>query len=119
MSNCSNNCTNFDIENYKISVRIGETFQLPSRTNDPSASTITLKVWDDTGIKIDETETFIDGQATIDAGVIALALGKYKYLLTIVYSDGHIDILPNAEECDGGTDCAIPEFEVCIGGYDG
>lgn len=116
MSSCSNNCKNPDISNYKILVRVGETFQLPARTNDPSTESITLTVWNDSGVVITETENFIDGQATIDAGVIALAIGIYKYLLTITYSDGSIDKLPDAEQCSGEK-CEVPELEVCTGGY--
>lgn len=116
MSSCSNNCKNPGISGYKISVRIGETFQLPARTNDPSAASVTLKVWDDSGEKLTVTENFVDGQATLDAGVIALAIGTYKYLLTVTFSDGTIDKLPDAEECSGK--CEVPEFEVCTGGYD-
>lgn len=115
MSSCTNNCKNIDISNYKISVRIGETFQLPARTNDTSATTITLKVWSDAAVVLDVTENFAGGEATIDAGIIALPVGIYKYLLTITYSDGAIDKLPDAEECSGK--CEVPEFEVCTGGY--
>ena len=96
----------------KISVRQGETFQLPVEIDDTTAQTVQLLVWNDTATIIDETEPFNDGKATIDAGIITDAVGLYKYSVTITYSDGVVDILPDITEC---TDCDFPEFEVCEG----
>lgn len=96
----------------KISVRQGETFQLPVEIDDTTAQTVQLLVWNDTATIIDETEPFNDGKATIDAGIIASDVGLYSYSVTITYSDGVVDILPDITDC---TECDFPEFEVCEG----
>ena len=96
----------------KISVRQGETFQLPVEIDDSSALTVQLLVWNDTTIIIDETMSFTGGKATVDAGIISANVGLYSYSVTITYSDGVVDILPDVNEC---TDCDFPVFEVCEG----
>ena len=120
MSCNSSTCTNNSIRNYDRSVRKGEHFELSGRTNDDTVASATLKVWNDTGIKLTETGTFVDRRVTIDAGIIDLPLGEYKYSLTITYLDGKPDILPNPLQCDGtDPDCGFPVLTVCSGGYDG
>ena len=96
----------------KISVRQDETFQLPVEIDDDTALTVQLLVWDDTSTIIDETENIVAGEATINAGIITDAVGLYKYSVTITYSDGVVDILPDVNEC---TDCDFPVFEICEG----
>lgn len=96
----------------KISVRQDETFQLPVEIDDTTAQTVQLLVWNDTLTIINETEPFNDGEATINAGIITDAVGLYKYSVTITYSDGVVDILPDVNEC---TDCDFPVFEICEG----
>lgn len=96
----------------KISVRQGETFQLPVEIDDASAQTVQLLVWDDSNTIIDETVSFSDGKATVDAGIIIAPVGIYSYSVTITYSDGVVDILPDVNEC---TECEFPVFEVCEG----
>lgn len=96
----------------KISVRQGETFQLPVEIDDTTAQTVQLLVWNDTLTIINETEPFNDGKATIDAGIITSDVGVYSYSVTITYSDGVVDILPDVNECTG---CDFPEFEICEG----
>ena len=96
----------------KISVRQGETFQLPVEIDDTSAQDVQLLVWNDSNTIIDETVSFADGKVTIDAGLIAAPVGLYNYSVTITYSDGVVDILPDVNECTG---CEFPIFEVCEG----
>lgn len=96
----------------KISVRQGETFQLPVEIDDASALTVQLLVWNDTTTIIDETVNFTEGKATVDAGLISAPVGVYSYSVTITYSDGVVDILPDVNEC---TECEFPIFEVCEG----
>lgn len=96
----------------KITVRQNETFQLPMTVDDSSAQTVTLKVWGDSEI-INETVTFVDNEATIDADLIESPVGVYNYSITVTYSDGVVDILPDVTGC---TDCKFPEFEICPGG---
>lgn len=95
----------------KITVRQGETFQLPITIDDESAETVQLKVWGDSEI-ISETESFINGEATIDAGIIEDSAGTYSYSITVTYSDDAIDILPDVADCE---DCSYPVFEICEG----
>lgn len=115
---CTTECTNKEARNYDRSVRQGEYFELTGRTNDPTVTTATLKVWDDTGIKLTSTGTFVDKKVTIDAGIIVLPIKEYSYSLTIEYVDGKPDILPNPDRCDGSSDCGFPKLTVCSGGYD-
>jgi len=98
----------------KITVRQGETLQIPVTIDDSTATTATLSVWDDEGVVIiEETGTFVDNETTIDAGVITQDVGEYNYGLQIEYSDGEIDSLPDSAGCDG--DCEFPVFEICEG----
>ena len=100
----------------KISIRQGETFQLPVEIDDASAQSVKLLVWNDTTTIIDETVSFSDGKATIDAGLISAPVGLYNYSVTITYSDGVVDILPDVNDC---TECDFPIFEVCEGNPEG
>lgn len=93
-----------------ISVRQGETFQLPITADDDTAVSVNFKVWGDTTI-IDETANFVDGQATIDAGTITQDVGDYSWLITTTYSDGFVEILPD-NDCKG---CDAPKFIICEG----
>ena len=97
-----------------ITVRQDESFELPITIDDGSAVTAQLKVWGNTEI-INETATFVGGEATIDAGIITADVGTYNYSVTIVYSDGKIDILPDVTDC---TSCEFPTFEICPGGQE-
>lgn len=96
----------------KISVRQGETFQLPVEIDYTTAQTVQLLVWNDTATIINETEPFNDGKATLDAGVIGSDVGLYSYSVTITYSGSEVDILPDITDC---TECDFPEFEICEG----
>ena len=115
---CTTGCKNKSVRNYDRTVRKGETLEMSGRTNDPSVTTVTLKVWDDTGVKLTVPATFVDNKATIEAGTITLPIKDYQYSLTVAYSDGKTDILPNPEYCDGSDDCAFPKLTVCSGGFD-
>lgn len=95
----------------KITVRQGETFQLPVTIDDDSAESVALKVWSDSEI-INVEEVFVSGEATIDAGLITDEIGEYSYSITITYSDGAIDILPDVNNC---SSCEFPIFEICQG----
>lgn len=96
-----------------LKYRQGETMQLPITIDDESAETVNLTVWNEASTVYDLTETFVDGQATIDGGVVTGDLGDYSYKLTITYSDGVIDILPDISGCET---CSFPKFEICEGG---
>lgn len=98
----------------KISVRQNETFQLPITVDDETAETVTLKVWGDTE-EINETASFVDGEATIDVGIVTAPVGVYSYSITVSYTDDVVDILPDVSNC---SDCSFPEFEVCSGGLE-
>lgn len=117
---CRHNCKNNCIRNYDKTVRRGETFEISGKTTDPLVSTITLKVWDDTGEKLSKTASFVDGIAVINCGIMQLPAKEYYYSLTVLYSDSTIDILPDPEEqCSGSPDCSFPKLIVCKGGYNG
>ena len=83
-----------------ISVRQGSVFQLPITIDDETALTVNFSAWLDDTVVIDETENFVNGEATITA-TADLDIGQYKYLLTITFH-GLIDVLPN-DDCEGCT----------------
>lgn len=100
-----------------ITIRQGETLQVPVTINDDSAVTVRFVVADsDDVIVIDITENFTteDGKAsaTIMTDDTLIETGEYNYQLVITYSDGVIDILPDPDGCIGG-DCELPKFIVC------
>lgn len=98
----------------KITVRRNETFQRAVTIDDMSAQTIRFDAFSDTSVVITASANFTDGTATIDAGLITAAIGVYNYSLTVTYSDGRVDILPDVANCNG--DCSFPVFEICAGG---
>lgn len=93
-----------------ISVRQGSVFQVPITIDDETAQTVNFSAWSGDTVVIDETESFVLGEATITA-TADLDIGEYKYLLTITYLDGLIDVLPN-DDCEG---CTPPVLDVCEG----
>ena len=101
-----------------ISIRQGETLQLPIEADDSSAVSVQFQVVKDNIIYLDETENFVDGKATIFSNDTLLEIDEYYYIVTIEYSDGAIDILPDPSDCDG-EDCDFPAFIVCKGAVTG
>ena len=98
----------------KIIVRQGETFRRTATTTDVDVDSLTLTVWDeDNNILLEVTGEFIELSTVLDAGIIDIEIGEYNYGYTIEYSDGSVDIQPDASGCDG--DCEFPVFEVCEG----
>lgn len=104
-----------------ITIRQGETLQIPIVADDTSAVSVQFQVAQEGIIYIDETEAFtiVDdkAEATIETNDTNLATGEYEYMLTITYSDGVVDKLPDVDSCDG--DCALPKFIVCEGEFSG
>lgn len=97
----------------KITIRQYETLQIPVTIDDDTAEDITLTVWDDNDIILKQVATFVNGEATIDCDIITQPIGMYSYSLTVNFSTGEIDTLPDVTECNG--DCSFPEFEICEG----
>ena len=93
-----------------ITIRRGETLQIPVEADDLSAVSVRLLVTKNNIIYLDETENFVEGKATLSSNDINFPVGDYEYSLTMVYEDGVIDILPDVAECD---DCELPTFKVC------
>lgn len=100
-----------------ISIRQGETLQLPITADDSSALAAQFRVFKNNVVFIDETEAFIDvdgkQSATIFTNDTNLPVDSYEYSLTIEYSDGVISIFPDSNACD--DDCSFPRFIVCEG----
>lgn len=92
-------------------IRRGETLELTIKADDTTAVSVNLRAAKDGIVHIDETETFVDGVATIRTNDTMLELGDYEYTLKVVYSDGFVEILPDAEGCDG--DCELPVIRIC------
>lgn len=99
-----------------ITIRQGETLQIPIVADDTSALSVQFQVASEGIVYIDEVETFtiVDdkAEATIETNATNLETGEYQYMLTITYSDGAIDKLPDPDNCDG---CDLPKFIVCEG----
>ena len=97
-----------------ITVRVGETLQVPIIIDDVSADTVNFKAWNDDGVIIDETENFVvvgtNAEATISL-IVTDPAGTYNYLLTVTYSDGVVEKLPDLTDCEG--DCETPELIIC------
>lgn len=96
-----------------ISIRRGETFELSIEADDETAVSVRLvAVNSDSVVYIDETAEFnSSGEATIQTDDTFIPLGNYEYTLTITYSDGVVDILPDPDMCD--DDCDLPKIKVC------
>jgi len=100
-----------------FTVRRGEIFDFGVVADDLSAVSVQFIASKNNVVYVDETETFNDdGEATIRIDTNDLPLGDYLYSLTITYSDGTVDILPDPEDCDG--DCDLPVFTVCTSNDD-
>jgi hypothetical protein len=97
-----------------ITIRQGETLQLPFEADDVTAVSVQFQVVKDGIIYIDELENFVTGKATIFTNDTLLEIGDYEYIVTIVYADGVVDILPDPSTCEEG-DCDLPLFTVCKG----
>ena len=104
-----------------ISIRQGETLQIPITADDTSAVSVRFQAAQDGVVYIDEEENFtiVDGKAvaTISTQNTTLPVGEYEYMLTITYSDGVIDKLPDPQNCDG--DCSLPALNICEGEFTG
>lgn len=98
-----------------ITVRQGQTFELPVKVDDASATDVTLDVWNEDGTIITATANFVNKEATIEGGVIVDEVGDYSALVTINYSDGAIDILPLQTGCSDGNPCKFLTFQICEG----
>lgn len=92
-------------------IRRGETLELTIKADDDSAVSVNLRAAQNGNIVIDETESFANGAATIRTSDTMLPLGDYEYTLKVVYSDGFIEILPDADDC--GDECDLPVIKVC------
>lgn len=94
-----------------IRIRQGETLQIPITADDDSAISVQFQVAQNGTIYIDETELFVDGEATISTDDTNHPTGEYEYMLTITYSDGVIDKLPDSDSCEEG--CELPKLIIC------
>jgi hypothetical protein len=95
-----------------ISIRRGETLELPVEVDDESALTVRFVATQDDTVYIDQLESFDDdGRATIHTNNTFIPLGEYEFTLSITYSDGIVDILPDASDCDGS--CELPKLIIC------
>ena len=97
-----------------ITIRQGETLQIPIEADDSTAVSVQFQVVKDGIIYLDVLENFVDGKATIFTNDTLLEIGDYEYIVTITYEDGVVDILPDPTDCVDG-DCDFPAFIVCKG----
>lgn len=92
-----------------ISIRRGETLQIFIEADDESAASVRFLVTKNGTTYLDETESFVNGEATI-SNDITVAVGDYEYSYIVTYSDGIVDILPDVSDCE---ECELPVFRVC------
>jgi hypothetical protein len=101
-----------------ISIRQGETLQIPVVADDITATTVRFIATQEGVIVYDLTETFsvVDGKAnaTIRTEDTFIETGEYEYMLVVKYSDGTTDILPDTENCID-DDCELPKLIMCKG----
>lgn len=99
-----------------ITIRQGETLQIPVTINDTSAETVRFVVANEGVIILDITEPFTVGEgkatATISTDDTLIETGEYPYQLVVTYTDGVVDILPDPNECSG-DDCELPKLIIC------
>lgn len=94
-----------------ISIRQGETLELTVECDDESAVSVRFLATQEGVPYIDKTAQFVDGVATIRTDDTGHPLGDYKFTLTMLYSDGVVDILPDASDC--GDNCDLPTLTIC------
>jgi len=92
-------------------IRQGETLELSVKTDDDSATTVQLLATKEGSTFIDKTEPFVNRVAVLRTNDTIIPLGEYEYSLTVVYSDGFIDELPDTQDCEG--DCDFPTLTIC------
>lgn len=106
----------YDIFMDNIALRRGETLELTITADDLTADTILFTAANDDGIVISETANFstVDGDrvATIKTDDTLIDVGEYSYMLTITYSDGVVDKLPDADSCEDDG-CDLPTLTIC------
>lgn len=104
-----------------MSIRQGATLQFPIVADDVSAQSVQFQAFKDGIVYIDEFEPFtiVNGkaQATIFTNDTSIPIDTYDYMITINYSDGATDKLPDPEDCDG--ECEFPKLIICDGGPSG
>lgn len=104
-----------------MTIRQGETLQIPIEADDVSAVSVLFQAAQDGVIYLEELENFevVEGKATATIFIqdTNLPTGEYEYMLTIVYEDGSIDKLPDTTDC--GDDCSLPLLIICEGDFIG
>lgn len=97
-----------------ISIRQGETLELDFTIDDLTAETVRLIVENDDGIIINEVANFstVSGKrvASISTTNTNHDLGEYEYMLSVTYSDGVVEKLPDVAGCE---DCDLPTLTIC------
>lgn len=101
-----------------ISIRQGETLQIPVVADDITATTVRFIATQEGVIVYDITEPFTVADTKANATIITndtyIEIGEYEYMLVVEYSDGTVDILPDTEHCTDDN-CELPKLVVCKG----
>lgn len=106
------------MQDYKLKVWVGETIPLEIEYDTDIDGTAELNVYDDTEVVLTKTANFVENVAVLDitaAECTTLGAGVFKYLVTVTYSGGDVDIIPESGDlngCENGT-CTAPELEIC------
>ncbi len=104
-----------------LSVRRGATLPLQVVSEDPTAETATLTVKitvDDASPAFTKTVNFVEiAEDTYSADLTVtdeetsdIVARDYMYMITVTYTDGHVDKYPESEDC---IDCGFPKLSVC------
>lgn len=97
-----------------ITIRQGETLQLPITIDDGAAETVLFQIIKNNKSVSETIAIFENKKANILIEQLMLPIGEYRYMLTITYTDGIIDKLPDVSDCNDDS-CELPTINICEG----
>lgn len=94
-----------------IQIQQGETIRQTVTVEETGAATAEFIATDGTNNLIEVTASFTDLTADISTNDTVIPAGSYDYYIRITWDDDSVDILPNAQDCDG--ECEFPQLIIC------
>lgn len=101
------------MKNYKI--RQGATIEFTLTDDDITAQDAVLTISKDNAVALTASANYTTVNSKRVVTLRAendLALGDYKYMFTVNYSDGFIAKFPDVDNCK--KDCDLPTLTVCV-----
>lgn len=96
-----------------IKVRYGASLILTVETEDTTAVSATLYVGEEGQLPVITKTALFDNliaDVSLNPEDTEVPLGKYKYQIDVIYSDGRIDKFPNPKNCLQTKD--LPDFSI-------